>query len=49
MFYVYFGRVRLRDNEAIIIKNIINNNFLRKNYLAARFNYNVFDFKKIKK
>jgi hypothetical protein len=49
MFYAYFGRARLRDKEMIIIKNIINNNFLRKNYLATRFNYNVFDFKKIKK
>jgi hypothetical protein len=29
------------------MKNIINNNFLGKNYLAADFNYNVFDFKKI--
>ena len=49
MFCAYFGRARLRDKEAIIIKNIINNNFLWKNYLATRFNYNVFDFKKIKK
>ena len=49
MFYAYFARARLRDKEVIITKNIITNNFLWKNYLAARFNYNVFDFKKFKK
>ncbi|GAH74016.1 unnamed protein product [marine sediment metagenome] len=44
MFYAYFARARLRDKEAIITKNIINDNFLRKVIYPACLNYNVFRF-----